>query len=412
MSNKLFRFIAVFIVVVMPGYLWAYSDLPTSGTLPDVVHLRKDCANTNPDLKNCADNMSEMLNWVWSTKAPSVAAPVLINVGPGTFVEFNCNSSGNVTLRGSGRDNTKIISSGIKPSFIDSGSGDAAVNAKNCSNLVIEDLTIEGGRYGIRWMEGGNSVYSNVLVTGNSNAWWDFSFNLGASKPQSTHYWFSSVLRNAGGAPEGSNIATLFTYSADHWLYGCEISAISDSQTGSIVQRAIWVRNEVSAEVRLFGSVVRVGASPGTSVGSMGPGGPKLIGVRNDNVFHMHGGIISVDATNASNSSVSVKAISSQNGFSTHTPGVSFIVNPKGSGIASRISGEGIESPYQWPRGTNPPEIKSTLGSDLFVEIDCTSNGDCDSGTGTEPHLMIYSENCTATLPWFDSTRGKCRGEL
>ncbi len=45
----------------------------------------------------------------------------------------------------------------------------------------------------------------------------------------------------------------------------------------------------------------------------------------------------------------------------------------------------------------------------MFVEKDCSSLGDCDSG-GNETHLMIYNQNaCPAINPWYNVVTGACR---
>lgn len=52
-------------------------------------------------------------------------------------------------------------------------------------------------------------------------------------------------------------------------------------------------------------------------------------------------------------------------------------------------------------------------GQDMFVETDCSSTGDCEgTGSGTEPHLMIYAETeCGTTDPWFDVGLSECRAD-
>lgn len=92
----------------------------------------------------------------------------------------------------------------------------------------------------------------------------------------------------------------------------------------------------------------------------------------------------------------------------------------KGAGSVTRLRGmniaaniDSIESPFLWPSSNTLPALTgSRNGADIFVETDCNSNGDCDSGTGAEPHVMVFSKTCTISGPWFNSTKGRCRGVL
>jgi len=144
--------------------------------MPDVVHLRKDCADTNPGLKNCASTMLEMLNWVWGARNPSASSPLIIDIGPGEFDSFVCrgtsdnNRKGWVTVRGSGQNNTliKVLPSGTHaPSNKDESEiyislynalikvlpgrtrvpknrDESAIYISLCANLTIHDLSVNG----------------------------------------------------------------------------------------------------------------------------------------------------------------------------------------------------------------------------------------------------------------------------
>ena len=167
----------------------------------------------------------------------------------------------------------------------------------------------------------------------------------------------------------------------------------------------IGVAVTAEGDVRLFGSSVRSHPGAGftqnvdfigVSLGQSQPGG----------VFHMHGGIVSVNAGPLGRDAVGIDATDATT--FAHTLGTAFITK-KGTGGAIRVRGSGnVQSPLLWQSGTDVPlgGISSQTGKDLFVETDCDASG-C-SGAGVQPHLMIYSAACGAD-PWFDTVRGACR---
>ena len=89
--SKLF---GALLLLVIPMVSWGFENLPDSGNMPDVVNVRTNCFPGDPKLevKNCADNMTDMLDWVWGTRNPSATSPLLIEIGPGHFPlpDFTC----------------------------------------------------------------------------------------------------------------------------------------------------------------------------------------------------------------------------------------------------------------------------------------------------------------------------------
>jgi hypothetical protein len=127
-----------------------------------VVLLRTNCGAT--PLKNCFERMEDLTTtgttgWIWATRQPSAASPLLVDIGPGVFTTFKCNGTGTtrgfVTLRGSGREQTIL-------------SGTNGVTVTNCRNLSFMDLGAQGSKYGVLWSgaEGGSSSWTNVDLVG------------------------------------------------------------------------------------------------------------------------------------------------------------------------------------------------------------------------------------------------------
>lgn len=388
---------------------FAYNNLPLSGDMPDVVHLSVDCAATNSNLKNCASDVAELFTWVWATRQPSASDPLAIVAGAGTFNTSGAGnvicdgtsiSRGHVSIKGAGKDSTVFTRTGVG----------AVMSVTNCSRMTFQDFTIDGGgnNTGIGWYEGGDSVWTNVdVINAGIYAWID---DCPATGAKSLHYWYASKLISIG---KGQGYQ--YTYRSrcgETWFYGGEVVALDDNGENSGSTLVAVYADGGKGDVRLFGSSVRSIRTANSSASYTVINGVLLqsgLLASNGGMIHMHGGIVNASALNPNNNQSVVGASISTSGM-IHTPETAFNVVASGSGVAVRLSGVRASSPFQWPAGNNPPTIVSQNGSDTFVETDCLAGGDCDAGTGTETHFMIYNDSCTVSGPWFDSSRGKCRG--
>jgi len=401
LRTTLISFIILFFLVAIPGY---------SAINPDstIVQLRKDCGQ----LDDCFGTMEDLLDWTWGAtgnpnpRNPTAQSPLTVLIGPGEYAPFKCTGgqNGYVSLKGSGRDVTKIVSRNLAFMAV-------PVRVNGCTELAFSDLSVILSStteysigYAIWWSNGGSSVWNNVYVESSNltegvynTAWYDNGVG------DSVHYWYNSKLRVIG-----DGVGRFHGYEsqvAESWFYGSEIEVIAKSNASGDSFVGVNTSNG-QADVRLFGSVVRVHAD--TSGGAVN-GTLSFTGINGGTtkVVHMHGGNVSVDAS-AATGVVNATGIKG----AAHTLETAVGVKAgQGGGFATRISGA-AQSPTQWPPGTQPPAVTSTTGSDLFIETDCDFNGDC-SGAGSDPHphIMVYDASCNGgTDPWFDSTRGKCRG--
>jgi hypothetical protein len=361
--------------------------------------------------------MAEVVTWTWNTRQPTASDPLVIDVGPGEFGPFSCTNAGYVTIRGNGRDNTIIAQQGAQ----------GAVTVENCTRLSFQNLAIKGDEFGyssaaIYWFEGGDSTWSDVDVFSGggtasvSYSWWD---ECTGSGEKSLHYWFGSRLIGQGGWYH----TTMFTACSETWFYGGEVAAIGNpnSPNSNFLQHtAVWVLSR--GDFRAFGTAIRSTDGGANKTIFNGGGRLGLQGVIVGNFdsytnlgpeggdFHMHGGIINTNGSNTSGDS-DVFALHVDDVADAHVVDTAFSVKASGTGTGHRISGSKAQSPYQWPPGSNPPQIGSVHGADMFVETDCDGTGDCE-GAGTETHVMVYNASCTVTGPWFDSTTGRCRGDI
>ena len=407
----------------------AYSATNLNDINTDMVSLKKQCGAS----ENCAESFFELIPWIWNTRIPDSNNPLLVNIGPGTFRIANpdtgygmlfCNSGGHVTFRGAGRSTTTIVGPGvIFP--LDLLNESTVVKIKNCEQLSFEDMTIkadlftDAAAYAVGWEGEGNSTWNNVELIASYYPWVDKCSNSGTT---SSHSWFSSTFTSNGTGV--LNVA----YRSDcgfSEIHGSNLIAIKSSVNSP--WSLLGVEAGSKGQVALYGSQVRVivpadansnvvynnpeAPSGPSSVPSYGHGGLLAL---NGGIIHMHGGIISVrHERNDVNSSVfGARAIGS--GSMVHTPDTAFGMKASGTGVVERImasDGGVVNAPFQWPAGSNPPDIISTDGSDTFVETDCNSSGQCTDvpANQRQPHMMIYNSNCLPSTQWFDSTMKLCR---
>lgn len=401
---------------------------PDTGAARITLKLTCETGNNNcfdTDVATTNGSIADMLTWMWVTRDPSVADPLIVDIDPGTYLLPNnalfCKDDGNVTVRGSGIDNTVLSGGGQTPNL-------SVVDIENCTNLSFQDLTIRtdtrsgssGSQNGIFWVGGGNSTWTNIQVQASGYGWGD---NQCAG---SSHYWFSSKIDtvNTTGAYVA---AAYYTNCGETWFYGGELQAVND---GANQQGLMGVNAFGTGDVRIFGSAVRVHTTAGTTQTTGSFFGQAGLLATNAGKIHMHGGIVSVTSDGTANQDVIGVGVGTAfvfGGGFIHTPDTAFSLKPSGTGVAQRIAIKNgsiggpfeipdgtVDSPFLWSAGGNPPQpngnsLQSSNGQDVFVETDCDSAGDC-TGVGTETHLMLYNNNCITDGPWFDSTRGKCRG--
>ena len=100
-------------LVVSHALLGALAGIPANAVAAidadaGTVMLRTSCQSGGVELDNCFTTMSNLQSWIDGVRLPDVAAPLSVEIGPGTFSGFNCKSGYHVTLRGSGRQHSFI----------------------------------------------------------------------------------------------------------------------------------------------------------------------------------------------------------------------------------------------------------------------------------------------------------------
>jgi hypothetical protein len=369
-------------------------------------------------LEDCVEYMACVNDWLADVRTDS-PPPVVIDIGAGTFGHFICNggesvtpSSSEITLRGAGRPVTRIQNN---------ATGGHGLSFNSCAGIEVQHLTVDAKEAGIAWGGPGDSTYTDIDVRGGSYAWWEAGVanpSVSCLHPVSEHWSWSSIWRDK-----------TLGQSDYVWAASCSRSFFFDSEVQGLTN-AFSLSHD--AEVELYGSVVRVVVPGGTS------GGGQVSAVLNPQTgltdpglhpggeFHMHGGLIAVDAHEATGN-VDAVAILAANGAVTRIQETAFLLKPAGTGAAIRIwdaGGESFPSVFEAPlllasgqstptTGSGGGPYWSLGGQDMYVETDCLPDGNCDSvPAGTETHLMVYSDYCDTSGPWFDTVTGRCRGVL
>jgi hypothetical protein len=350
-----------------------------------VVKLRRGngCIEGGVVLNNCFNSMQDLMTWLNNTRKPQgvTTAPLVVEIGAGTFTKYTCLSGQNdISFKGSGRGVT-ILTDGT--TGITGG-----VEATNCSRINFQDLTIRGTFIPVYWHDGGSSTWTNVDVEGGAYAWSETCY--GEFTSRATHYWFDSRLY-------GNSKAYLISCS-ENWFFGSQI--ISQGQTFTVFQET---NTSIIPELHVYGSVIRAIAAPGYSYGppSTGGEGSGLLAVNagKNAMVHIHGTGIDVIGNELPND---FAALAAGEGATIHASQSSFSLHPgPAGGNAIRIlkdnnSNTHVHASYLWEEHTTPPNIISVTGADMAVVTD-----------GTQPHLLIYSSNCTSK--WFDTSANACR---
>ena len=354
-----------------------------------VVLLRKSCTEGGVALNNCFTDIPTLFNWIAGTRLPTQAAPLAVQIGPGTFSVGSSGSIGfsDVSLIGSGRDKTTIGTS----------SGNA-LDVHGSQRLHFQNLRVTGGFPApVYWHGGGSSTWVNVQIDGGIYGWSETNCELTTKASRPVHKWFSSTVTSHGKVAYASQCS-------ENWFYGSEL-IITGAGDGSGIRgftaHAGNGQETISyPEAHLYGSIVRVIPDADISFpppSASGDGvGVVAIAAGQNAVVHVHNTAIDVVGNNMPND---VAALAAINGGMIHGNQNSYNLSSGQGGHIVRIVNEGghIHAPYLWEHIPGTPLI-SKSGADITTITSGTSDG--------QPHLIIYSENCAST--WYDSVDKIC----
>lgn len=370
----------------------------------EIIELRTSCTVGGNAIDDCFTTMSTVLSWISDTRQPTKSTPLLVRIGPGSFGPYSCTNSGWISLQGAGREHT----------IVGAGATHGATVA-NCQDLGFSDLTVRGDEIGVTFNGNSSSTWNNADLIGGKTS---------GESAQPVYAWldgFGSQLHYLFGTrliAEASHkrVAAASSGFAEVWFYGGDVVVRGTPNTPAEVEAYAAATLVYQADWRFFGTTIRavlgdathmkvvlpISGIPSGFGGIFAVGGAKV---------HLHGSIVSVDASGADPlTNYDALGIGSFNAGMVHTPGTAFVVKAAGSGQVVRVTGQNVQSPFLWQAGTEPPVagLDSLVGQDLYVETDCNATS-CSIGSNrTDPHLMIYKPDCTNS-PWFDVVRGVCR---
>lgn len=384
MSYKQLLIIATAAVLTLTtSYATAAIDI----TAP-IIQLRKSCSEAGNVLNNCFSDLNSMGSWIWNTRKPSGSAPLLVEIGPGTFNgNYSCVNSGYVTLRGSGPSQTKIMG------------GWGFVTSNNCTQLNFEDLTLEGINNGaftpVIWSGGGTSRWSNVDMITYGYGW--VEQNCGVAPGQ--HYWLGSRILAYGS----TNSLRNYVASCDvTWFIGSEITSTFDAPSSAATLNVLFAtgNSEKHGEIHVYGSVIRALSRDNvfTRPASAGEGFSPIVATGNGEI-HIHGSAI--DAISISSNQVVV--ISAESSGMVHANTASYNLKTGAGGSITRVFGH-VHAPYSWQPHAEPPFTNDG--------VSFTSQEGADTAVVTNtvdgfPHPIIYTTKCTSK--WFDIVTKTCR---
>jgi hypothetical protein len=230
------------------------------------VRLAADCPSDAND--TCFSDLSTLDHWLWRTRRPSAAAPVVVEVGAGEFRGLlACQEQGHVTFRGVGRGQSKLVGTVDEFPF-------ATIRTDRCTDLVFEHLSVlaphsqTGRGKAVRWSGGGDSRWSDVELRAEYVGWYDSGCPHGNTLPPFGSHRFEHISLHAGALG-------FFSDCGAARLDETEIVVAPTADTplmnlgGGLVRITAGVKAGHRADVRLSRCRVQVDATAGTSVGEV-----------------------------------------------------------------------------------------------------------------------------------------------
>lgn len=378
-SYKFIFSVACALLLQVAPRVWA---LPASNS----IQLLVSCENGNGGfLNNCFQDLESLNQWL-STRSPTPANPLRIEIGPGDFQgTFECKGKGGIAIEGAGRAASSITANmaNLEP----------GIKASNCSGLSVAHLTIRGGYRAVHL--GGNSVttWTDVEILGGARGVYS-TYNCDPSLTK--HTWYNSRIE---AIPRGMAIA----YDArcgEHKIYSSELVANgSASQYGGIPNNVVALKADQTEKVtvHVVGSTLRALLSMPNS------GAVPVSAIQADRGAEVL--VVGSQIEAISNEAHDLWVLSANSGGVIRIDASSYKLTTVAPGVVSRINTNGgfVYAPYHWPVLPNPalvPGYRSQHGADTSTLMD-TSDG--------HPHALVYDMNCPGEAVWYDQLDNVCR---
>ena len=216
------------------------------------VSLKTSCTEGGVPLNNCFTTMISLRDWIQNTRTPkpTAAAPLNVDIGPGTFgtLGLNCGGTwGYTTFRGAGRKNTTI---GVF------GNMAYSINLLGCTSMAFNDMTIgpipTTAFGGINWQGTGTSSWQDVDVFSSQTYGWQDTTGDCPPDVRGAHYWFNS--RIVSTSNQGAARPYRSTCSED-WFFASEITI---KPSASVDDAYVLKTTGPRAEIHFYGGVLRL----------------------------------------------------------------------------------------------------------------------------------------------------------
>ena len=372
----------------------ASNNLPTTGTLPDIIFVRKDCGTT----PNCSTKLHEATKWLATTRLPTETQPVTIDIGPGKFAyvgQLNIPTCTSYTSwQGSGPEQT-ILENGItSPS-------------SGCKQFHVSALQItQGTGYApVVWLGGGDSTWVNVYLKGDIYGWIDA--NYGNCSDRAKHQWFSSRI----SASRKGYVAVC----SENWFWGSEVSVTAvGNMTNPGVIVATHLPGGVSPEYHFYGSNLKLTLPDGIATAEPSETGDQCSGavvVCSTGLgasVHIHGTGIDIVVNTLPDK---VVALAADNSGEIHANSSAYNLSTGSGGTIQRVlkgvtgSGGEIHAPYLWE--TRPEAPFASPSGVTFKSVTGYDTAMVTSTVDGRPHMLVYDSTCTSG--WWDTVTQNCR---
>lgn len=363
-SLRIFPAVVLIVCFIFSSGAYAIND-PNAA----VIQLRDPnnggCVEAGVTLNNCVAASSGV-----NLAGLSGASSFLVEIGPGTFGQMICGSTGisnsrKISIRGAGIDKTTLAS---------------LTHLRDCTNVSFADMTIGGTgiNYAVVVLNSGTTTtWTNVKLAG---SWQEYC--AGTPGGVGRHNWFGSQI-----------VATFGYYEVkcdQSWFYGSEITSKGNLEFGDVIPFRV-----SGTELHVYGSVIRAlgtGTTSSYALTAVSATGGKV---------HIHGTGIDVLALNGA--PANTIALSASNGAEIHADVSAYNLSTGAGGTVTRIAKDAnpnthVHAPYQWQHIPSFP-LTSVTGADVTTET-----------VGADINMLVYNSQCTGSGgPWYNVALRICR---
>lgn len=335
-------------------------------------------------LIDCVESISSLNQWI-SSRMPTQADPVRIDIGPGLFLgTLKCSGQGGISIQGAGRVATVISSNMYTLS--------PGAKITDCKGLEVANLTIMGGYGAVYLLGSSTTIWSNVEIFGGGRGVYT---GFGCAPESTRHVWNNSRIE---AIPRGMTVG----YDArcgEHKFYGSELLA-----NGSMAQYGAVPNNVVALKADKMSHKVSVnftGSSLRAVLTANNTGAVPVSAIQADNGAEV--AVVGSSIEVVSEIAHDLSVLLTNSGGMIRVEATSYKLSTVAPGTVKRIvtSGGEIRAPYHWatiPDQNVTPNYQSQQGADTSV-----------SNLGEHPKDLIFDVNCPMGQNWYSTSDSTCQ---